>query len=132
MDDEAPELSAIEALVKAQDVFLGVPLTLRESAKPHQVRRRQSYGRAGAFRLKPYGHEYRVLGSAVLTPNPVLNRWIFDANQRAMDFLNTNGEPGLQALDQYGKTIRAAINDSHLESIQITMSAFNVPQLPAL
>ena len=132
VDDEPPILNAIESLVKAQDVFLGVPLTLRESSTPQKLRRRMSYGRAGAFRLKPYGHEYRVLGSAVLTPNPALNRWIFDANQRAMDFLNNNGETGVAALDQYGMTIQAAINDSHPESIARIMQNFNVPPLPVL
>ena len=132
VDDEPPLLNAVEALVKAQDIFLGVPLTLRESGSGQRIRRRQSYGRAGAFRLKPYGHEYRVLGSAVLTSHPVLNRWIFDANQRAMDFLNNNGDAGLMLLDQWGKTIRAAINDSHMDSISATMANFAVPPLPAL
>ena len=132
VDEEPPELSAVEALVKAQDVFLGVPLTLRESANGQKLRRRMAYGKAGAFRLKPYGHEYRVLGSAVLTANPALNRWIFDANQRAIDFLNNNGESGVLALDQYGKSIRAAINESHTDSIAHIMASFTVPPVPAL
>ena len=132
VDDEPPLLDAVEALVKAQDIFLGVPLTLRESGSGQRIRRRQSYGRAGAFRLKPYGHEYRVLGSAVLTPHPALNHWIFTANQRAMDFLNGNFAAAVDAMDAHGKMIRAAINDSHTDSIAHVMNAFQIPPLPAL
>ena len=131
VDDEPPTLEALEMFVKAQDVFLGVPLVSRETVSS-RMHRRQFYGRAGAFRPKPYGHEYRVLGSAVLTANPVLNRWIFDANQRAVDFLNNRGKDGFDALNQYGKTIRAAINESHTASIAQIMASFIVPPVPAL
>ena len=130
VDGELPTLEAVEAFVKAQDVFLSVPLTYREAAA-HAPRRRQFYGRAGAFRPKPYGHEYRVLGSIVLTPNPALNQWIFEANQRAINFLNTYEETGIQQLEEYGKTIRAAINDRHGDSIVSVLSAFSVPAAPA-
>ena len=131
VDDEPPTLGALEALVKAQDVFLGVPLVCRET-KINRIRRRQFYGRAGAFRPKPYGHEYRVLGSASLTPSPVLNRWIFEANQRAINFLNTCGESGIQALEMHGKTIRAAINDSHTDSLTHVMRTFSVTEAPVI
>ena len=133
VDDEAPTLEALEALVKAQDVFLGVPLTLQESGPSQgQYRRRAYYGRAGAFRPTPYGHEYRVLGSAVLSANPILNRWIFDANQRAMDFLNNHGTDGVAALDANGQIIRNAINDRHMDSIGAVMTCFSVLPVPIL
>lgn len=44
-------------LVKMCDLFLGVPSVLATERNE----RRQLYGRAGAFRFKPYGVEYRSL-----------------------------------------------------------------------
>ena len=49
-------------LVKQLDVFLGLPSILYDKDKT----RRSMYGKAGAFRPKPYGLEYRVLSNAWL------------------------------------------------------------------
>lgn len=47
------------SLVKELDYYLGLPSLLWDN----DVRRRKMYGRAGAFRPKPYGLEYRVLSN---------------------------------------------------------------------
>jgi len=59
--------SEVPHLVKVLDLFLGIPLLERENPD-----RRQLYGKAGSFRRKPYGLEYR-------TPS---NAWIFSSNDR--------------------------------------------------
>jgi hypothetical protein len=46
-------------------------------------RRRQLYGKAGAYRPKPYGMEYRVL-SNVWLKNKSLQRWVYRNTMRAI------------------------------------------------
>ena len=61
------------ALTKALDLFLGVPSVLMDN----DVKRRELYGQAGAFRPKSYGLEYRVL-SNFWTKSPKLRAWAFN------------------------------------------------------
>ncbi len=49
-------------LIKYLDLYLGVPSVLKDNDK----RRRSLYGKAGCFRLCPYGIEYRVLSSKLM------------------------------------------------------------------
>jgi hypothetical protein len=69
-------------LAKTCDLFLGIPSLLWDSDN----KRRQMYGNAGAFRPKPYGMEYRTLSNAWLKDERLVG-FIFDATQRAVDFL---------------------------------------------
>lgn len=61
------------ALVKMLDLYLGVPSLLIDPDK----RRRELYGRAGAFRPKTYGVEYRVLSNFWVL-DPKLRKWVWD------------------------------------------------------
>ncbi|HKI62904.1 MAG TPA: hypothetical protein VKA31_11475 [Mariprofundaceae bacterium] len=54
------------------DYFLGVPSLLLDPDK----KRRELYGKAGAFRPKPYGMEYRVLSNFWLR-SPQLMNWVW-------------------------------------------------------
>lgn len=65
-------------LIKAMDLFLGVPSILLDS----DVERRQMYGKAGAFRFKPYGVEYRTL-SNFWTTSRARVEWAFNQVSRA-------------------------------------------------
>jgi len=56
-------LEACYSLVKSLDVWLGIPSLSWDS----EDRRRQLYGKAGAFRPKHYGLEYRVLSNKWIT-----------------------------------------------------------------
>lgn len=58
-------------IVKMFDYHIGLPSLIWDK----DVKRRKLYGKAGAFRLKPYGLEYRSLS----------NKWIFDP--RLVDFV---------------------------------------------
>lgn len=61
VNDES-HLEACRALTKTLDAYLGIPsIAWDENAK-----RRELYGKAGAFRPKPYGMEYRTLSNAWL------------------------------------------------------------------
>lgn len=71
-------ISSIQ-LVKYLDVFLGVPSVLYDT----DTNRRQLYGKAGSFRLQPWGVEYRVLSSYFLQSPKTLS-WVWDQVERAV------------------------------------------------
>jgi len=71
-----------EAIVQALDIFLGVPSLLIDK----DDKRRQLYGKAGAFRPKKYGVEYRVL-SNFWVMDPLLREWVFDNTRLALSKL---------------------------------------------
>lgn len=91
--------------VKEMDLFLGLPsLFYDEDAK-----RRELYGKAGAFRAKSYGFEYRTLSNRWLSSEG-LKRWAYKATQNCMKgFL-----AGERLADKYAKTvdIQEVINSS--------------------
>jgi len=72
-------------LAKQLDYALGLPSLLVD--RDHQ--RRSMYGKAGAYRTKPYGIEYRVLSNFWLK-NRGLKRWVFETTQIAFNMLNDN------------------------------------------
>ena len=120
VDNQSSSLADKELFVKAQDLFLGVPSILLEKSNI----RRKYYGRAGAFRPKEYGHEYRVLGSALLSDNSHINEWIFNQNCRIIHWLNT-GRAEHQLRDN-GDTIVEAINGHDSEMAQRLVAAFEI------
>ncbi len=64
-------------LAKQMDLFLGVPFVLLKDCSE----RKAMYGKAGTFRPKPYGMEYRVLS----------NKWLLDEALMAFVYLNSMG-----------------------------------------
>src|SRR3990167_5430696 len=86
--------------------------------------RRKYYGRAGAFRPKEYGHEYRVLGSALLSDSPAINQWIFNQNNRIINWLNTENAGPI--LENNAETIVATINASDREMARQLVSIFKI------
>ncbi len=73
--NDPTHLEACHALVKTLDVYLGLPSLTWD----RDTRRRQLYGKAGAFRPKSYGLEYRTLS----------NKWINDPVRRQLVYENT-------------------------------------------
>lgn len=110
----------IEAVVKALDVFLGVPSIFLDKDKD----RRLLYGRAGAFRPKPYGVEYRVL-SNFWTRSPELVEWAYQSVHQAVETVNAyNLDIG--PISDYQKHIENAINFGNEQSARIVMETFAV------
>lgn len=76
-----------ENVIRACDLFLGVPSVLMDTG----VERRALYGKAGAFRPKPYGVEYRTLSNFWIF-KPRLIDWVWRNTERALDEVaETNG-----------------------------------------
>lgn len=68
-------------------------------------RRRELYGRAGAFRPKSYGVEYRTLSNAWLN-SQLLQIWVFRAAKAALEDM----DDGLKMEDIFGDLARDIIN----------------------
>lgn len=108
-DGHKPELQDTFVVVKALDLFLGVPSILLDN----DVRRRQIYGGAGAFRPKNYsqeigGVEYRTLSNFWIK-SPNLTRYIFRQTIKALRFINERPNPE-ECLDGIKESIIQTIN----------------------
>lgn len=78
-EDKQEHFSNCVAVVRQMDWYLG-GMSL---SWDKDVKRRGLYGRAGAFRMKPYGVEYRPLSNAWLrTPQNIA--WVYDATIEAV------------------------------------------------
>lgn len=66
--------------IKYLDLFLSVPSVLQDKGEL----RKQLYGKAGAFRFKPYGVEYRSLSNYWVFDSDITG-WVWDATERAMN-----------------------------------------------
>lgn len=90
-------------LTKVLDLYLGVPSVIMDS----DTKRRELYGKAGSFRYKPYGLEYRVLSNFWLKSEEKI-RWVYNAIENgAKAFLE-----GFRISDKEGEMIRKVINSS--------------------
>lgn len=89
------------ALIRAMDLFLGVPSIILDPDK----RRRERYGKAGAFRPKEYGVEFRTPSNFWIRDRETME-WAFNNTQAAVKFLNDGGT----IADDLGKSIQNTIN----------------------
>lgn len=91
-------------IVKYLDAYLGIPSVIMDP----DVKRRNLYGKAGCFRLTPYGLEYRVLSSYFLSDKSTLG-WVWDKVKAAIAAFHEGAE--LPAAD----LVQKAINNSNVE-----------------
>jgi hypothetical protein len=89
-----------EKLIKCMDLFLGVPSVLMDK----DTTRKELYGKAGAFRFKPYGVEYRVL-SNFWVKNPSYTDWVYNQTNRAVEAVDSQF-----AIDELQDAIVSTIN----------------------
>lgn len=98
-------------VVRNMDLFLGVPSVLMDNGEM----RKKLYGKAGAFRAKSYGVEYRTLSNFWIFDEKLI-RWVWRNTERAvnsdedvlaeqeriLDAINNNNKQVAQQLvDQY-------------------------------
>lgn len=103
------------SLVKYLDMYLGIPSIIRDRDK----RRRSLYGKAGCFRLTPYGVEYRVLSSATMKDINTLN-FVWKQLSTAIRQCSYGGpllSPNL---------IQDTINNSDLTTAKKIVSEYNI------
>lgn len=102
--DDAGHRQACILLAKQLDFHLGLPSVLFD----RDEKRRQLYGKAGAFRVKPYGMEYRVLSNAWLKDKSLM-LWVYNNTITAFRRLIEGN------LDARANTSRI-INDSDVDN----------------
>lgn len=106
-------------IIKACDLFMGIPAVLIEPPN----RRKELYGKAGAFRPKPYGVEYRTLGNYYLQ-SPELTLWVREAAQNAINWLNA----GNKVDANLGKVVQNTIDNCDKEMAEYIINDFNLKE----
>jgi len=110
-------------LAKAMDLNLALPMILFDKDKM----RRKLYGKAGAFRHKPYGMEYRTLSNKWLESKEAM-KWVFDNTHRAFTLAaEIHGTSKADEIDF--SFIADAINNSNEEIAKELIEEYNVPVL---
>ncbi len=103
-------------IIQAMDVFCGIPSVLLDEGDL----RKQLYGKAGAYREKPYGCEYRSMS----------NFWIFDEQLTAMVYDNTGRalESVLNGVcfDEHAMLIQRCINENDKDLARDLVGRFNL------
>lgn len=100
---ENPTQEVSEKIVKAMDAILGVQSIILDKDE----RRKEMYGKAGAFRFKSYGVEYRTLSNFWIA-SPQLMKWAFDSSMKAIELVNSGIIDRID--DLYAEEIQEIIN----------------------
>lgn len=104
-------------LVKMLDLYLGVPSILVDQ----DTKRRSLYGKAGNFRLQPWGVEYRVLSSFMMSNCDLISS-VFN---NTMSAIYTYNDFGLLDIDHV--LIQKVINTNDKEKAKQIIKDYNIP-----
>ena len=102
-------------LIKYLDVDLGIPSVVKDP----DTKRRTLYGKAGDFRLRPYGVEYRSLSSYMMSSKENLE-FVWNGIMKAIRAYNCN----LPLIDS--EVVQSIINNSDVEKAKIIIENFNL------
>jgi len=105
-------------IIKALDVFLGVPSVLIDPDKD----RRKLYGKAGAFRHTDFGVEYRSMSGYFISSNE-LTEWCFNQVFKAIDYLNSFG---IEEINNDAINIQNCINNGDDELANFFIDKYNI------
>lgn len=95
------------AIIKSMDLHLGVPSLDLDT----DTERRKLYGKAGAYRPKSYGVEYRTLSNFWIWSEENL-KWAWEQTNKAVEFVKKNKRIPLSIQ----KDIQLAINETNIQS----------------
>lgn len=115
-----PSVDVSIDIIKAMDLFLGVQSVLLDN----DTERRSLYGKAGSYRFKLYGVEYRTLSNFWIE-NDTLIKWAYDQTIKAIDFVNngeiiTNPEDIINCINNCNKELATEIlEDYNIEIFQL-------------
>lgn len=103
------------AVIRAMDLFLGVPSTQLDAG----TLRRELYGKAGCFRAKSYGVEYRTLSNFWIFDDSLI-QWAFEGTQRALEFVEKGNT--IDVADGY--RIQRCINTNNPDDFDFLKAKF--------
>lgn len=105
-------------VVKAMDLFFSCPMIKYDK----DVDRRKLYGKAGAFREKSYGVEYRTPSNFWCSDDKWID-WMWTQTEKALKFVeNGNVIPSPVDTD----AIQSCINDSNFEALEYLQSKYTM------
>ena len=99
------------------DIFLGVPSILVDQ----DTKRRSLYGKAGNFRLQPWGVEYRVLSSFMMSNEDLISK-VYNNTIEAIIRYNDYGLPDI---DNY--IVQCIINNNDKTKAKQLIKKLNIP-----
>lgn len=105
-----------QAVIKACDLFLGVPSVLMDDGEL----RKQLYGKAGAYRPKGYGQEYRTLSNFWVFDEKLIG-WVWDSVALALDAVSNKFD-----VDAERKNIITAINKNNKAVAEQLVHKYNL------
>ena len=109
---ENPDQEISENLVKAMDITLGLKSILLDK----DDRRKEMYGKAGAFRFKEYGIEYRTLSNFWIKNNELID-WAYNATLKAIELVNSGKMKKINK--KFSKRIEDCINSNNKELAEL-------------
>lgn len=115
--DDPDHVEACQMLARELDYYLGIPSVFWDS----DDRRRELYGKPGAYRVKPYGVEYRSLSNAWLKDESLM-RIVYRQTQKAFDNL-VNGE---SVYNSHADLARRVMQDSNRGLAEACLEHFTV------
>lgn len=105
-----------EVIIRACDLFLGVPSVLMDNG----ILRKQLYGKAGAYRAKDYGVEYRTLSNYWIFERKYME-WVYDNTKRALDAALNK-----MSFDEDAKLIQSTINNNVIPMAEVLIAKYNL------
>lgn len=104
-------------VIRNMDLFLGVPSICLDP----DTKRRELYGKAGAFRPKSYGVEYRTLSNFWIFKDELI-QWVYNQTKKVLEFTNDGSviDPDDCPL------IIECINNSNTDLSHYLMGKYNV------
>jgi len=105
-------------VIQACDLFLGVPSVLMDEGEM----RKQLYGKAGCFRPKSYGVEYRTLSNFWIFKKKYIE-WVWRSTARALNIVETIDPKEMMLL---GNDIRQAVNKNDKALAQQLVKDFSL------
>jgi hypothetical protein len=123
-------------LIKMLDLLVGIPCVMLDNG--NQAKRREIYGKAGSYRTKKYGVEYRVLSNFWLTSKIItyfilgMARWALEIESKNTDvklkkYRKTREDEIIYAINTGDKSLAKNIFDGMLELLPKKNYALKYP-----
>lgn len=104
-------------VVQCMDLFVGCMMLEFD----HDTDRRKLYGKAGAFRFKSYGVEYRTASNAWIESDDRI-QWAWDQTDKAVE----RARLGVAFTEEQANKIQACINNSDLQLLEELKAEFGL------
>jgi hypothetical protein len=104
-------------MVKAMDATVGLESVLLDP----DTTRKTLYGKAGCFRFREYGIEYRSLSNFWIKTDESL-QWAWNTTMKAIDLVNSGK---IEEIKKHGDRIVEAINTNNKELAQELLNEFS-------